>query len=123
MLILPWNVKGLGKWEKRRVVRHLVESVKPSILFLQETKLKQCNCKLISSVGGFCLLNGVAVNASGSSGGLLSLWNADLFKVIKEPAVTLWPEGVGSSSGDANLGGHGATTGSMEEQIPPNLLP
>ena len=34
MLAISWNVRGLGRKDKRRVVRNLVRNFKPSVLFL-----------------------------------------------------------------------------------------
>ncbi|KAK3188051.1 hypothetical protein Dsin_027612 [Dipteronia sinensis] len=39
MLAMSWNVRGLGKAEKRRKVKSFVLSHKPGILFIQESKL------------------------------------------------------------------------------------
>ncbi|KAK3198971.1 hypothetical protein Dsin_022386 [Dipteronia sinensis] len=53
--------RGLGKNEKRRMVRGWVKSVNP--------------------LGGTQLLRGVGVNAKGKAGGLISLWNETRFEV------------------------------------------
>ncbi|KAK3229088.1 hypothetical protein Dsin_000969 [Dipteronia sinensis] len=44
--------RGLGKREKRRVVRSLVEVHKLTILFLKETKLSSYDYRLVKSLGG-----------------------------------------------------------------------
>ena len=81
MLSLSWNIRGLGRREKRRVVKNLVLKFKPMLLFLQETKLGFFDSSLIRSLGGGWLARGVGVEAEGASGGLISLWNEDSFTV------------------------------------------
>ena len=38
MKILSWNVRGLGRAEKRRMVKKVVSEIGVEILLLQETK-------------------------------------------------------------------------------------
>ncbi|KAK3225982.1 hypothetical protein Dsin_005844 [Dipteronia sinensis] len=78
---MTWNIRGLGKREKISIVRSLVSKHKPTLLFIQETKLSSFDCGLINSLEGYVLTRGVGVNAIGSARGLLSLWNEYLFLV------------------------------------------
>lgn len=48
MKILSWNIRGLGKREKKGKPRKL------DVLFFQETKLKSTNKFLIDSIWGHC---------------------------------------------------------------------
>ncbi|KAK2637650.1 hypothetical protein Ddye_025445 [Dipteronia dyeriana] len=82
MLVLSWNVRGLGRGEKCRAVKNLVTLHNPTILFIQESKLRLFNDQVVRSLGGLVLAKDVGVEAIGSTGGLISLWNANLFKVI-----------------------------------------
>ncbi|KAK3221173.1 hypothetical protein Dsin_015143 [Dipteronia sinensis] len=82
MLFASWNIRGLGREEKRKVVLNLVKEHKPMVLFLQETKLNYFDNSVINSLGGRYLTRGMGVEADGSAGGLVSLWNDDLFTVI-----------------------------------------
>jgi exonuclease III len=79
MVALSWNIRGLGRIEKRRVVRNLVSSLKPILIFIQETKLNSFDSKVIKSLGGSLLTKGVGLDANGSAGGLIV--NEDLFEV------------------------------------------
>ncbi|KAK3199335.1 hypothetical protein Dsin_022750 [Dipteronia sinensis] len=81
MIILSWNVRGLGRGEKRRAVRDLVMRHKPMMLFIQESKLKTLDSRTITSLGGSLLIKDVGVEADGSAEGLISLWNENLFQV------------------------------------------
>lgn len=39
MIIVSWNIRGLGRPEKRLAVRKMVRSHKVDVLILQETKV------------------------------------------------------------------------------------
>ncbi|KAK3211975.1 hypothetical protein Dsin_016681 [Dipteronia sinensis] len=81
MLALSWNVRGFGRREKWRAVRKSVYLLKLVMLFIQESKLGVFDNSVVRSLGGSLLTRGVGVKAEGSAGGLISLWNDDLFKV------------------------------------------
>ncbi|KAK3199924.1 hypothetical protein Dsin_023339 [Dipteronia sinensis] len=81
MIICSWNVRGLGRGEKRRMVRDMISSHKPQIVFIQESKLQVFDRKVVSSLGGSSLTRGIGVEADGAAGGLLTLWNEDSFLV------------------------------------------
>ena len=82
MLVLSWNIRGLGRKDKRRVVRNLVKEIKPTVLFLQETKLDFFDRSIVSSLGGGWLSKGMGMESQGSAGGVISLWNEDHFSVM-----------------------------------------
>ncbi|KAK2656145.1 hypothetical protein Ddye_009197 [Dipteronia dyeriana] len=48
---------------------------------ISETKLRVWDSSVIRSLGGVTLTHGVGVEAEGTSGGLITLWNDDLFSV------------------------------------------
>ncbi|KAK2644403.1 hypothetical protein Ddye_019598 [Dipteronia dyeriana] len=81
MLALSWNVGGLGRWDKRRVVRNVVNFLKPVVLFIQESKLRFFDKSVIRELGGSLLTKGMGVEEEGTAGDLISLSNDDLFKV------------------------------------------
>ena len=54
---------------------------KPIILFLQESKLSVFDSGVIRLLGGNLLTRGVGVEAEGTVGGLISLWNEEFFSV------------------------------------------
>ena len=41
MTVMSWNIRGLGKPEKRAAARKLVKKQKISLLLLQETKISK----------------------------------------------------------------------------------
>ncbi|KAK3224333.1 hypothetical protein Dsin_011358 [Dipteronia sinensis] len=75
------NVRGLGRSEKRRVVSKLVTKIKPFFLLLQESKVRSADYRLVKLLGGGILTKGMIIDAVGSSGGLISLWNEVAFSV------------------------------------------
>lgn len=83
MKIMSWNVRGLGKREKRGKLKKLVRDRKIDILFLQETKLKSVNKFLIDTFWGHCDYDFMAMDAMESAGGILCIWNSDVF-VLEE---------------------------------------
>ena len=79
LVILSWNVRGLGQQEKFDVMRDALVQAHPSILCLQETKLhsitaQKCKAFLSQSLDSFHL-----VPASGSRGGILTAWSSSSF--------------------------------------------
>lgn len=81
MLVLSWNARGLGRGEKRRLVKNLVALHKPILLFIQESKLGLFNKQEMRPLGGTILAKGVGMEAIGSARGIISLRNDSLFKV------------------------------------------
>ena len=72
-MIISWNVRGLGRPEKRRAVRNLMHSYKPFLMFIQESKLSYFDSRVVKSLGGSRLTKGIGVEAEDSAGGLITL--------------------------------------------------
>ncbi|KAK3224606.1 hypothetical protein Dsin_004468 [Dipteronia sinensis] len=79
MLAMTWNIRGLGKDENMCFVKKVVNKHRPSLMFIQETKLSSFDSKVIRSIDGSWLTRGLGVESVGSAGGLITLWNEDLF--------------------------------------------
>lgn len=79
MRILSWNVRGLGKKEKKGKFKQLVIQRKIDILLIQETKQRTVSRNFISSIWGGSDFKFVEVEVEGSAGGLLIIWNTDAF--------------------------------------------
>jgi len=52
MIILDWNIRGLGDFDKRAKVPDFIYLFGFSIVALQETKLESPSFHLIRSIGG-----------------------------------------------------------------------
>ncbi|KAL4296842.1 hypothetical protein GQ457_12G018520 [Hibiscus cannabinus] len=83
-IIASWNIRGLGRLEKRAAVKRFLAQAKVKILFLQESKLSSVKPMILSQICGAqrhfkCLLS----PSVGSAGGLLTLWDPDFFECEK----------------------------------------
>lgn len=74
MIIISWNVRSLNNGPRQKVVRELVRSQSPDVLFLQETKLSvECMMGLVPKLwknGQF-----QCIGAQGFSRGVACFWN------------------------------------------------
>ncbi|KAL0408606.1 UNVERIFIED_CONTAM: putative ribonuclease H protein [Sesamum radiatum] len=77
MRILAWNCHGLARPAARRMLRELLQSHKPDILFLCEIKTKHTD-KLSSLLQSFNLLYSAFVPAFNKAGGLCLAWTPSL---------------------------------------------
>ncbi|XVE81889.1 hypothetical protein DITRI_Ditri15bG0102300 [Diplodiscus trichospermus] len=80
MKIGTWNIRGLGRGEKKRAVKKLVSKGKLNMLFLQETKLKNTSVRLSRWLRGSSFFRGVFVDAEGTAGGLVTCWDENFFE-------------------------------------------
>jgi hypothetical protein len=81
MIIVSYNVRGLGGRIKRRRIRDLVREEKVDFLALQETKLQVISEQLCHYLWGSADCSWYFFPSQGASGGILSLWgksNANL---------------------------------------------
>ena len=72
MKVLSWNSRGLGHPSKSIALRDLINSEKPEILLLQETKQSKVDMQKIISKE--TLHEGTLLESRGASGGLASFW-------------------------------------------------
>ena len=79
MIILSWNIRGLGNSGKRKEVRNIVRRFKCDILFLCETKLTSPSHALLRNLGGGRLNKWEFLPSLGASGGILIGWDDQLF--------------------------------------------
>ncbi|XP_028069638.1 uncharacterized protein LOC114272166 [Camellia sinensis] len=73
--IMSWNVRGLGRKDKRGKILKLVKDKKLDMLLLQETKKSNVDELLVKSLRPLDSLQFLAVDSVGSAGGLLRVWN------------------------------------------------
>lgn len=75
MKILSYNVRGLGRAEKRREVQRLVREKKPWVVCIQETKLEVVDDFLCRSLWGSSAVGFSFKPSVGAAGGILTLWD------------------------------------------------
>ena len=81
MKIAMWNVRGLGKSEKKRVVRRLLSKRRCDMVFIQESKLEVVNSKIWHFLGGYDSFTGEYASSVRAAGGLIILWDEKFFRV------------------------------------------
>ncbi|GKD47523.1 putative RNA-directed DNA polymerase, partial [Tanacetum coccineum] len=77
--IISLNVRGLGSQDKVDWVKELGVRENPIVFGLQETKLKEVDEKFVRRLWNGDDLGFAQVDANGSSGGLITMWNASVF--------------------------------------------
>ena len=79
MHFLTLNVRGLGGLAKQKILRHLISSLSPDVILLQETMTS-----IYAALFAFSKLcpgwEFCAIKAKGLSGGILSGWNPKLLR-------------------------------------------
>lgn len=80
MKIATWNVRGLGGKVKKQEVRKLIFTVKPDFLCLQETKSESIDRRMCQRLWGSSEVDWEAKSSIGRSGGILCLWNKNVFQ-------------------------------------------
>ncbi|XP_028126564.1 uncharacterized protein LOC114323215 [Camellia sinensis] len=83
MKILSWNARGLGRKEKRGKVKKLLKERNIDIVLLQETKKAELTEDEVRSVWGRDKMEFMVVDAVGSAGGLLCIWDPDVFQLTE----------------------------------------
>lgn len=79
MIIVSYNVRGLGKKEKRRDVKELILKVRADVCCLQESKLEIVNQRTIKAIWGRSVCDWDFAKSEGNSGGLITVWNPTVF--------------------------------------------
>lgn len=81
MKALSWNIRGMGRPEKRRKIRKLLLDKKIDVALLQETKRSNMTAEMVKSVWPRDNLEFITVDAEGLAGELLCLWDPAIFQL------------------------------------------
>ena len=73
--IVSWNVRGVNNSSKRKIIKALLRSQRLDIFCLQETKMCSMSSGTVRSLGSGISLDLEALNAKGSIGGMLVVWD------------------------------------------------
>ena len=79
--ILSWNVRGVNNPEKRKVIKQFIRDQRVDLVCLQETKVQNMTLRMAQSLGERRFSDWVSVDASGSAGGILLLWDKRILEV------------------------------------------
>ena len=68
--------------DKRKVIKNFLRSYRADLVCLQETKVQEMTIDLVRSLGVGRCLNWKALNAEGSAGGILLLWDNSRISLV-----------------------------------------
>lgn len=81
--ILIWNVRGLNRKARRDAVRMMVESTRPDIVCLQETKKESISRFMVFSLLGNVFDQFTFLPAIGTRGGILLAWKGSVCSALQ----------------------------------------
>ena len=87
---ITWNIRGANCPSSRLLARDIVRKHRPAVLCLQETKCAVWTHRGISSLGYHPQDNWVAAPSCGQSGGLLTVWDVNVFTVSSYKCMPNW---------------------------------
>ncbi|XP_058760823.1 uncharacterized protein LOC131634151 [Vicia villosa] len=82
MIIYSLNVRGGGKFVKRKRVGFNIQRDLVDIAFIQETKLRDLQYHYVKEMWDDDMVEWSHLDADGASGGILIMWRKDFFKLI-----------------------------------------
>ena len=80
--ILSWNVRGANDATKRSLLKAFIKLQRTDVVCLQETKIKKVSDGLIQSPGVGRFLDWVALQAEGTSRGIIIFWDSWVLKLM-----------------------------------------
>lgn len=87
MKTISWNVRGVGRRSKIRLIIEKLVYSKAGVVIIQETKKDEIQRKLIGSIWGVKYTDWVSIPSNGSSGGILVMWKT---KSVVTPQIRLY---------------------------------
>lgn len=82
MKVVSWNVRGLGDIMRRVVIKDILRRNKVRIALIQESKITEMTDKNVREVWGIRSVQWVALDAVGSTGGILLICDTRYVKMI-----------------------------------------
>lgn len=82
MIVVSWNVRGLGSGKKRGVIRESLRKINLDIVIIQETKKEILEERTVGSVWKARFRNWVSLPFTGRSGGILLIWDVRIVEVV-----------------------------------------
>ncbi|XP_028099375.1 uncharacterized protein LOC114298914 [Camellia sinensis] len=83
MKLLSWNIRGLGKPEKKGRIKGLLKDKHVDIVFFQETKKAVDSENAARKLWGCRNMEFMSVDPVGSVGGLLCIWDPSVFQLSR----------------------------------------
>lgn len=79
--VLSWNVRGLNDAAHRELVRETTVCARPSVVCIQETKIRSMTRSILTETLGGGLTGHCALDANGTRGGILLGWDQDAVQI------------------------------------------
>ena len=80
--ILSWNVRGVNDSSKRKLIKAIMRKQRPDLLCFQETKMQVMSEGVVRSLGSGRFLEWRALDAIGSTGGILVCWDKRSLEIL-----------------------------------------
>ena len=81
MKIMSLNMRGWGRADKRRRLKHSISLGNFDVCFIQETKRSGLTKKMVASIWGRGEFEFISKDSEGNSGGILCVWVSGMFEV------------------------------------------
>lgn len=81
MKVLSYNIRGVGSTVKRKEIQSLIQKYNFDFCCVQETKDEDLSVETCREIWGFGNFGWAKRDSIGRSGGILSIWNSEKFKV------------------------------------------
>ncbi|XP_058106396.1 uncharacterized protein LOC131249620 [Magnolia sinica] len=82
MKIVSWNVRGVGSKHKRSLIKATISTRNPDVVCFQETKVATFKNSLLASLWGVADAKWFALDADGSSRGILIAWKSSSWDLL-----------------------------------------
>ena len=80
--IISWNVRGANDPNRRKIIRNFIRNQRVDLVYLQETKIQEMTTVVARSLGVCRLSDWTALNAEGSAGGIILLWDKKVMELV-----------------------------------------
>ena len=80
--ILSWNVRGVNDPDRRKIIRNVIRYQRVNLVCLQETKIQKMTTAVARSLGAGRIYDWRALNAEGSTGGILLFWDKKIMELV-----------------------------------------
>ena len=79
---MTWNVRGVNDPDRRKIIRNFIRYQRVDLVCLQETKIQEMTAFVAHSLGVGRPSDWRALNAEGSAGGILLLWDKRIMELV-----------------------------------------
>ena len=88
MIIVSWNCRGMGSPVKENASRDILANENLDLLMIQETKVNNQESENLDKM--FRKYEGEAIQATGASGGICTIWRKERWELMGKKAGQHW---------------------------------